>query len=64
MNLYSIELIFILIKSWHEKIIDLNQNFLDFFNLLVLTRYLCVRSFALSSGEEIKKIIDFLLKKS
>ncbi len=54
-------------QGWHEKIIDLNQDFLDFLDLLVLTRYLCVRSLAVSSEEKIQKIqkiIDFYLKKS
>jgi hypothetical protein len=54
-------------QGWHEKIIDLNQDFLDFLDFLVLTRYLCVRSLAVSSEEKnqkIQKIIDFNLKKS
>jgi hypothetical protein len=54
-------------QGWHEKIIDLNQDFLDFLDLLVLTRYLYVRSLAVSSEEKIQKIqkiIDFYLKKS
>jgi hypothetical protein len=43
-------------QGWHENIIDLNQDFLDFLDLLVLTRNLCVRSIAVSSNEKIQKI--------
>jgi hypothetical protein len=51
-------------QGWHKKIVDLNQDFLDFLDFLVLTRYLCVRSFAVSSEEKIQKIIDFFFNKS
>jgi hypothetical protein len=43
-------------QHWPDKSIDLNQDFLD---LLVLTRCLCIRSLAVSSEEEIQKIMIF-----